>query len=155
MLCFYHGLLLPQSGTGQQPLIIDSQHLQQSPGVLQEITSDPITVSIQRPLVNLCKSHNCSVLYFMNKHVHCWQSTSVLLLLHVEAGAGLTLWPRFVASITASGCKAAQKQRLHFGYVFGGMNILGDTTSGAGAEIDGKMSEGFSPGPLHHSGSND
>lgn len=28
---------------GQQPLIIDSQHLQQSPGVLQETTSDPIT----------------------------------------------------------------------------------------------------------------
>lgn len=34
-----------------------------SPGVLQEITTDPITLCIQRALVNLCKSHNCSWIY--------------------------------------------------------------------------------------------
>lgn len=34
-----------------------------SPGVLQEITTDPITVCIQDALVNLCKSHNCSWFY--------------------------------------------------------------------------------------------
>lgn len=34
-----------------------------SPGVLQEITTDPITVCIQHALVNLCKSHNCSWFY--------------------------------------------------------------------------------------------
>lgn len=34
-----------------------------SPGVLQEITADPITVYIQHALANLCKSHNCSRFY--------------------------------------------------------------------------------------------
>lgn len=62
---------------GQQTLIIDSQHLQQCPGVLQEITSDPITVCMQHVLLNLCKSHNCSVLYFINIGVQHWQSTTI------------------------------------------------------------------------------
>lgn len=62
---------------GQETLIIDSEHLQQSPGVLQEITSDPIPVCMQNALLNLCKSHNCSVLYFMNMGVQHWQSTTI------------------------------------------------------------------------------
>lgn len=53
---------------GQEALIIDSQHLQQSPGVLQEITSDPITLCMQHALLNLCKCHNYSFFFVLHEH---------------------------------------------------------------------------------------
>lgn len=56
-----HGLLLTLRRTGA----IHNWYptFTASPGVLQEITTDPITVCIQHALLNLCKSHNCSWFY--------------------------------------------------------------------------------------------
>lgn len=49
-----------------------------SPGVLQEITTDPITVCIQHTLVNLCKSHNCSWFYnSWTRGMRHWHSTRI------------------------------------------------------------------------------
>lgn len=62
---------------GQEPSIIDSQHLQQSPGVLLELTSDPITVCIQ--LWIICGKAVIALVYTSRTWAHS-SSTTILFL---------------------------------------------------------------------------
>lgn len=50
-LCSLFNTVCFTARAGQEPSIIDSQHLQQSPGVLLQLTSDPITVCIQLRII--------------------------------------------------------------------------------------------------------